>query len=75
MSDILLFYSKVSDIIDSNVPLKLLSMKETRFCSKPWITPGLKASIYGITKIGYIRIFLGKEVIIVIVNLKHIGIN
>ena len=46
MSDILLFYSKVSDIIDSNVPLKLLSMKETRFCSKPWITPGLKASIY-----------------------------
>ena len=44
MTDI--FYSNVSDIIDSNVPLKLLSRKETRFCSKPWITPGLKASIY-----------------------------
>ena len=44
MTDI--FYSEVSDIIDSNVPLKLLSRKETRFCSKPWITPGLKASIY-----------------------------
>ena len=49
MTDI--FYSKVSDIIDSNVPLKLLSRKETRFCSKPWITPGLKASIYNKTRL------------------------
>ena len=40
------FYDKISAIIDKHIPLKLLSKKERRFLSKPWISTGLRKSIY-----------------------------
>ena len=39
------FYTKVSDIINSHLPLKPLTRKESKFQTKPWITLGLKVSI------------------------------
>jgi len=39
------FYTKVSNIINSHLPLKPLTRKESKFQTKPWITPGLKVSI------------------------------
>ena len=39
-------YTKSNDIIDQFIPLKKLSRKEVRFKAKPWITSGLKTSIY-----------------------------
>ena len=40
------FYNKISSIIDKHIPDKQLSKKECRFLSKPWITMGLRKSIY-----------------------------
>ena len=39
-------YTKSNDIVDEFIPLKKLSRKEVRFKAKPWITSGLKTSIY-----------------------------
>ena len=39
------FYTKVNNVINSHLPLKPLTRKESKFQTKPWITPGLKASI------------------------------
>ena len=39
------FYTKVNSIINSHLPLKPLTRKESKFQTKPWITLGLKASI------------------------------
>ena len=39
-------YTKNNDIINQLIPLKKLSRKEVRFKAKPWITSGLKTSIY-----------------------------
>ena len=39
------FYTKVSNIINSHLPLKPLTRKESKFQTKPWITQGLKVSI------------------------------
>ena len=39
------FYTKVSNIINSHLPLKPLTRKESKFQTKPWITLGLKVSI------------------------------
>lgn len=36
------FYTKVSNIINSHLPLKPLTRKESKFQTKPWITLGLK---------------------------------
>lgn len=45
LSDANSFYTNLSPIIDKHVPLRLLSRKEMKFKSKPWITQGLKTSI------------------------------
>ena len=39
------FYSKLSHIVDKQVPLKKLQEKEIKLMSKPWITPAIKVSI------------------------------
>ena len=39
------FYTKVNNVINSHLPIKLLTRKESKFQTKPWITPELKASI------------------------------
>ena len=38
------FYTKVNNVINSHLPLKPLTRKKSKFKTKPWITPGLKAS-------------------------------
>ena len=40
------FYNKISVIIDKHIPVKQLSEKERRLLLKPWITTGLRKSIY-----------------------------
>lgn len=40
-----LFYSTINEIINTHVPLKKLSKKESRLYAKPWITKGLPVSI------------------------------
>ena len=40
------FYNKISVITDKHIPVKQLSEKECRFLSKPWITRGLRKSLY-----------------------------
>ena len=39
------FYSKLSSIVDTHLPLKQLSKGEIKQTSKPWITRGIKQSI------------------------------
>ena len=39
------FYSKLSAIIDSYVPLKQISKRKAKFLHKPWITQGIKKSL------------------------------
>ena len=39
------FYTKAINIINNHLPLKPLPQKESKFQTKPWITPGLKVSI------------------------------
>ena len=39
------FIQKVNNVINSHLPLKPLTRKESKFQTKPWITPGLKASL------------------------------
>ena len=40
------FYTKVlSNVINSHLPLKPFTRKESKFQTKPWITRGLKVSI------------------------------
>ena len=39
------FYTKVSNVINSHLPLKPFTRKESKFQTKPWITLGLKVSI------------------------------
>ena len=39
------FYSKLSKIVDKHIPLKQLSKKDIKHISKPWITPGIRASL------------------------------
>ena len=40
------FSNKISVIIDKRIPVKQLSEIERRFLSKPWITTGLRKSMY-----------------------------
>jgi hypothetical protein len=40
------FYSEISSIIDKNIPIKVLSRKERKVQSKPWVTPGIRKSIH-----------------------------
>ena len=40
------FYSTISEIIDKHIPVKLMSKKELKFQSKPWISPAIKVSIH-----------------------------
>ena len=39
------FYSRIPEIIDKHIPLKLLSRRELKFSVKPWISPALKKYI------------------------------
>ena len=39
------FYHKVTTIVNSHIPLRQLSRRESKFHTKPWITLGLRASI------------------------------
>ena len=39
------FFEKLSELIESHVPLKQLSKKQLKSASKPWITKGIKKSI------------------------------
>jgi hypothetical protein len=39
------FYSKLDDIINKHAPMRVLSRKEIKFYTKPWITSGIKKSI------------------------------
>ena len=39
------FHIKVSDINDNNIPIKVLSKKDIKSISKPWITSGIKISL------------------------------
>ena len=39
------FIQKVNNVINSHLPLKPLTRKESKFQTKPWITPGLKVSL------------------------------
>ena len=41
----LVFYTKISHLINNHVPLKKLSKKEIKLQAKPWITKGLRTSI------------------------------
>ena len=41
------FYTKAINIINNHLLLKPLPQKESKFQTKPWITPGLKVSIQG----------------------------
>jgi hypothetical protein len=41
-----IFLIKMSSIIDKHLPIKRLAKKELKIQSKPWITPGIKKSIY-----------------------------
>ena len=45
------FYTKVSNIINRHLPLKPLTRKESKFQTKPLITPGFKASIINKNKL------------------------
>jgi hypothetical protein len=40
------FYSTISSLIDQHVPLIQLTKKQKKFLSKPWITSGIRNSIY-----------------------------
>ncbi len=39
------FYEKIISVVDKHAPLKKVSKKELKLESKPWITPGILASI------------------------------
>ena len=40
-----MFYKKITDVLDTHVPLKKLNKKEMRIRAKPWITPDIIKSI------------------------------
>ena len=44
------FYTKAINIINNHLPLKPLTQKESKFQTKPWITPGLKVSIQALSE-------------------------
>ena len=39
------FYNKISEVIDTYIPIKQLSRQELKSRSKPWITSGIRTSI------------------------------
>ena len=39
------FYIKISEVIDTHIPIKQLSSQELKSRSKPWITSGIRTSI------------------------------
>ncbi len=40
-----LFYTKLSGIIDTHIPIKKLSKRELKIKYKPWITRAIRVSI------------------------------
>lgn len=41
-----IFFSTISKLVEKHVPLIKLTKKQIKFRSKPWITPGIRKSIY-----------------------------
>ena len=39
------FYTKLSDVVDTHLPLKQISKRELRVNSKPWTTRAIRVSI------------------------------
>ena len=39
------FYNKISEVIDTHIPIKQLSRQELKSRSNPWITSGIRTSI------------------------------
>ena len=42
---IVCFYIRISEVIDTHIPIKQLSRQELKSRSKPWITSGIRTSI------------------------------
>ena len=43
-----IFYSKISELLNKYLPVTKLNKKQIKNMSKPWITSGIKKSVYGI---------------------------